>query len=164
MIGFACRCHLDLPHVTADPEALDDTDFAPFRALNDLPIGMTAHLVYDAIDPAPATVSGVMIDLIRDQIGFDGLLMTDDISMKALDGSLGDISRASLAAGCDVVLACNRTLAERAEVAGAAGEMTQEAQSRARAALAARRAPQELDKSRAEADLSRLMGGQVYDG
>jgi len=156
--------HHDLPHVSADPEALDDTDFAPFRALNDLAMGMTAHLVYDAIDPAPATISRAMIDLIRSQIGFDGLIMTDDISMKALDGSLGDISRASIAAGCDVVLACNRSLAERAEVAAAAGDMSGDAQLRAEAALVARQTPAELDITAAEAELSRLMGGQVYDG
>lgn len=160
--------HHDLPHVTADPEALDDTDFAPFRALNDLPMGMTAHLVYDAIAADPATVSPVMIELIREQIGFDGLIMTDDISMRALGGAqdrkLGDISRAAIGAGCDVVLACNRTLAERAEVAAAAGEMGPTAQIRADAAMAARHAPRELDIAGAEADLARLMGGQVYDG
>jgi len=156
--------HHDLPHVGADPEALDDTDFAPFRALNDLPMAMTAHLVYDAIDPEPATLSPAMIRLIRDQIGFDGLLMSDDISMKALKGSLEDISRATIRAGCDVVLACNRSLAERAEVAEAAGEMNEAAQVRAEAALAARRVPRELDIAAAEADLARLMGGQVYDG
>jgi len=156
--------HHDLPHVIADPEALDDTDFAPFRALNDLAMGMTAHLVYDAIDPAPATVSPVMIGLIRDQIGFDGLLMTDDISMKALGGALGDIARDAIHAGCDVVLACNRSLAERREVALAAGEMGQVAQSRAEAALATRQPPRELDIAAAEADLARLMGGQAYDG
>jgi beta-N-acetylhexosaminidase len=155
--------HLDLPHVGAEPEVLDDTDFAAFRALNDLPMGMTAHLVYDAIDPLPATISPTMIQLIRDQIGFDGLLMTDDISMKALAGSLGDITRASLAAGCDVVLACNRSLGERDEVAQAAGLMSAAAQTRAEAAITARLEPLELDIAAAEADLSRLMGGQVYE-
>ncbi|MFT7595540.1 MAG: beta-N-acetylhexosaminidase [Paracoccaceae bacterium] len=156
--------HHDLPHITADPEELDDTDFAPFRALNDLPMGMSAHLVYDAIDPNPATLSAAMIQLIRTQIGFDGLLMTDDVSMKALTGSLGDISRAAIRAGCDVVLACNRSLAERAEVAEAAQEMTDLAQARALAALAARHTPDPLDIAAAESDLLRLMNGQVYDG
>jgi beta-N-acetylhexosaminidase len=155
--------HFDLPQVDTDLEELDDTDFAPFRALNDLPMGMTAHQVFRAIDPAPATLSSVMITLIRDQIGFDGLIMTDDISMKALGGSLGDTARAAIHAGCDVVLGCNQTLEVRAEVAEAAGEMTQAAQTRAEAALAARHAPQELDIKAAEADLARLMGGQVYE-
>lgn len=155
--------HLDLPHVATDAEALDDTDFAPFRALNDLPMGMTAHLVYEAIDAAPATISPVMMRLIREQIGFDGLIMTDDISMQALTGTLDDIAKASIAAGCDVVLACNRSLTERAQVAEAAGRMGPQAQRRAEAALAARQPPRELDIAAAEADLSRLMGGQVYD-
>ncbi|MEC7256374.1 MAG: beta-N-acetylhexosaminidase, partial [Pseudomonadota bacterium] len=126
--------HFDLPQVGADPKALDDTDFAPFRALNDLPMGMTAHVVYDALDGAPATLSSKVMDIIRDQIGFDGLVMTDDISMKALRGDLGDLTRDSLAAGCDVVLLCNGTLAEREQVANAAGRMTDRAQTRALAA------------------------------
>lgn len=156
--------HYDLPHVAADAEELDDTDFAAFRMLNDLPLGMTAHLVYDAIDSAPATISAPMMRLIREQIGFDGLIMTDDISMKALRGDLADLSRASLAAGCDVVLLCNASLAERRAVAEAAGEMSEPAQIRAEAALAARQPPEELDIQAAEDELSRLMGGQVYGG
>ena len=155
--------HFDLPQVDTDLDQLEGTDFAPFRALNDLPMGMTAHQVFRAVDPAPATLSSAMITLIRDQIGFGGLIMTDDISMKALGGALGDTTRAAIQAGCDVVLGCNQTLAVRAEVAEAAGKMTLAAQSRADAALAARHAPQELDIKAAEADLARLMGGQVYE-
>ncbi len=155
--------HFDLPHVGADPEDLDDTDFAPFRALNDLPMGMTAHLVYDAIDCAPATTSATMMGLIRSQIGFDGLIMSDDISMQALSGSLADLSRASLAAGCDVVLACNRSLGERAAIAEASGQMSAAAQTRAEAALAARHPPGALDIAASEAELMALMGGQVYE-
>jgi beta-N-acetylhexosaminidase len=154
--------HFDLPHVEADIEALTEVDFAPFKALNDLPMGMTAHLVYDAIDPKPATLSTKMMGVIRDQIGFDGLIMTDDISMKALQGSLADLSRASLVAGCDVVLACNRTLSERMDIAAAAGEMTELAQSRADAALLARRTPDAIDIPDLEAQLKALSGGQVY--
>jgi len=156
--------HFDLPHVPADPEELDDTDFAAFRALNDLPMGMTAHLVYGALDSEPATLSAPVMGMIRDQIGFDGLIMTDDISMKALKGDLGQLSRAALAAGCDVVLHCNGTLSERVAVARAAGRMTAAAQARAEAALAARRAPEALDIDAAEAELSALMGGEVYVG
>lgn len=154
--------HFDLPHVSVNAEALDDTDFAPFRDLNDLPMGMTAHLVYDAIDEQPATISPRMMSVIREQIGFEGLIMTDDISMKALSGSLTDLSRAAIAAGCDVILHCNGTLAERAEVAEAAGQMTDAAQARATAALDARRDPAELDIPACEADLHRLMSGKVY--
>ncbi|MEM1005679.1 MAG: beta-N-acetylhexosaminidase [Pseudomonadota bacterium] len=155
--------HHDLPHVPLTLETLEAQDFAPFRALNDLPLGMTAHLVYDQIDPQPATISAPMMQLIRDSIGFDGLIMTDDISMKALNGSLSDLSQSALQAGCDVVLHCNGTFAERAEVMQAAGQMSAAAQSRADRALAMRTSPRELDIQAAEAELSALMGGQVYE-
>jgi len=156
--------HFDLPHVAAGAEELDDTDFAAFRMLNDLPMGMTAHLVYEALDDLPATLSPTVMSMIREQIGFDGLIMTDDISMKALKGDLADLSRASLEAGCDVVLLCNASLDERSAVAEAAGEMTETAQTRAEAALAARQTPEPLDIQAAEDELSRLMGGLVYGG
>ncbi|TDK51959.1 glycoside hydrolase family 3 N-terminal domain-containing protein [Antarcticimicrobium luteum] len=156
--------HFDLPHVAADAETLDGTDFEAFRALNDLPMGMTAHLVYDAIDGAAATLSAPVMRLIRERIGFQGLIMTDDISMRALKGDLGTLSRAALAAGCDVVLHCNGTLAERIAVAEASGTMGAAAQARAEAALAARRAPGTLDIRAAEEELSALMGGEVYGG
>ncbi|QGX98631.1 beta-N-acetylhexosaminidase [Roseovarius faecimaris] len=151
--------HLDLPVVDAEPEELLDTDFAPFRALNDLPLGMTAHLVYSQLDDAPATLSPKVMQMIREDIGFDGLIMTDDISMKALRGSLEDNARASLAAGCDVVLHCNGTFAERVAVAEASGEMTDAAQARAERALAARKAPDEVDIAALEAKLSAVMNG-----
>ncbi|NRB16771.1 MAG: beta-N-acetylhexosaminidase [Rhodobacteraceae bacterium] len=154
--------HHDLPHVGADRTSLDSTDFEVFRSLNDLPMGMTAHLVYDAIDPDPATLSAVMMRLIRQQIGFDGLIMTDDISMKALSGTPAALTRAALHAGCDVILHCNGTLAERSDTAAAAGEMTETAQIRADRALAARQTPDELDIAAAEEELSVLMGGLVY--
>lgn len=156
--------HFDLPHVSAAFEDLDDTDFEAFRALNDLPMGMTAHLVYDAIDPAPATISPVMMTLIREQIGFDGLIMTDDLSMKALKGSLTDLTAQALTAGCDVILLCNADFKDRERVAQAAGRMSDAAQVRAERAIAARHAPDELDIDAAEADLFRLMGGTVYAG
>ncbi|WP_170782559.1 beta-N-acetylhexosaminidase [Ruegeria lacuscaerulensis] len=155
--------HHDLPHVDLNQEALEGADFAPFRALNDLPMGMTAHLVYDRIDPQPATVSPTMIGLIRDKIGFDGLIMTDDISMKALSGTPEEIAGQALAAGCDVVLHCNGTFEARAKVLDAAGEMTPQAQKRAEKALSMRQKPVELDIEAAEAELSALMGGQVYE-
>ena len=154
--------HFDLPRVAADLSDLETTDFAPFRALNDLPLGMTAHLVYEALDDAPATLSPKAMGYIRDQIGFDGLIMTDDISMKALSGSLSDITQQALAAGCDVILHCNGTLAERAEVAEAADQMTDIAQARAEATLAARTSPTDIDIPACEAELKTLMSGQVY--
>ena len=79
--------HKELPRVTASLETLRSQDFAAFAALNDLPLGMTAHLVYEALDEHPATISGQVMAMIRSQIGFGGLIMTDDISMKALAGS-----------------------------------------------------------------------------
>lgn len=153
--------HKDLPHVAA-PEAALERDFAPFRALNDLPMGMTAHLVYDALDPTPATTSPKMMKMIRDEIGFGGLIMTDDISMQALSGPLADRPRASLAAGCDVVLHCNGDLAEMQEVAEASGEMTEAAQSRAMAVLAARPTPVPVDISALTAELEALLAGQRH--
>ena len=137
--------HHDLPTVTASEADLAALDFAPFRALNDLPMGMTAHIRFTALDDAPATASPRMIGLIRDRIGFDGLLMTDDITMNALSGTQADRATASIAAGCDLVLHCNGTIAEMEPVVAAAGPMSEDAQRRADAALAQRRPPQDLD-------------------
>lgn len=131
--------HLELPVVDLGLEALRAVDFAPFRALNDLPMAMTAHLVFSALDPdQPATQSPVMIRLIREEIGFDGLLMTDDLNMQALAGTLAERTGRSLAAGCDIALHCKGDLAEMQEVAAAAGEMGPRAFARAEAAVAAR--------------------------
>ncbi len=139
--------HHGLPTVTAPESDLDALDFAPFRALNDLPMGMTAHIRFTALDDAPATASARMIGLIRDLIGFDGLLMTDDITMNALSGSEADRAAAAIAAGCDLVLHCNGDIAAMEPVVAAAGPMTPDAQRRAAAALARRRDPQEdLDR------------------
>jgi beta-N-acetylhexosaminidase len=154
--------HKDLPRVTAPMEQLEQIDFAAFQALNHLPMAMTAHLVYEAFDDRPATTSPVMMQLIREKIGFEGLVMSDDISMKAMRGAPQDIARATLDAGCDVVLFCNAPLSERRAVAEAAGQMTAAAQSRAEAALAARKAPAELDIQASEDELAALTGGQVY--
>jgi len=154
--------HLDLPRVTASLDDLRATDFAPFAALNDLPMAMTAHLVYDAIDEAPATLSPRVMQLIRDEMGYDGLIMTDDISMKALRGDLGQISRDALAAGCDVVLLCNGSLAERRLVAEASGQMTDAAQARADRALAARKEPDSVDIAALDAQLGALLDGRCH--
>src|SRR5262249_45498387 len=104
--------HRSLPVVEADRATLESSDFAAFKPLARLPLGMTAHVVFSAIDPlAPATTSGTMVqEVIRGTIGFDGLLMSDDISMNALSGTLAERSRAALGAGCDLVLHCNGTL------------------------------------------------------
>lgn len=151
--------HKDLPRVTESADVLRTSDFAPFKALNHLPMAMTAHIVFTAFDDVPATCSSTMIDLIRDEIGFGGLLMTDDISMEALSGTIGARSSAAIAAGCDVVLHCNGDLAERAEVAAAAGALTPAAQVRAKVALAARRVPEVVDMAALDAELSQLLTG-----
>ncbi|MDO5530133.1 MAG: glycoside hydrolase family 3 N-terminal domain-containing protein, partial [Paracoccus sp. (in: a-proteobacteria)] len=109
--------HHELPHTDAPLEDLIESDFAPFRALADLPLGMSAHIRFSALDDAPATQSARMVGLIRDEIGFDGLLMTDDISMQALSGSIGARSAAAIAAGCDLVLNCHGIMEEMEEVA-----------------------------------------------
>ncbi|MFK7764902.1 MAG: beta-N-acetylhexosaminidase [Roseobacter sp.] len=151
--------HFDLPTVSLDRDALVGVDFAPFQALSDVPMGMTAHLVYDAIDSVPATLSPKMISVIRDEIGFENLIMTDDISMKALSGTLSDITIGALTAGCDVILHCNGSLAERQEVAAAAGEMSFAAQTRALRALSARKTPDHIDIPAMQAQLDTLLSG-----
>lgn len=161
--GRATRdTHLDLPVVDTPLEELAATDFMPFAALSDLPMGMTAHLVFSALDSRPATVSPACIRVIRNDIGFDGLLMTDDISMQALSGGLSARCRAALDAGCDVILHCNDTFTERREVAEAAGEMTDAAQTRAKRAMAARTAPSQIDIPALEAELETLLNGRIY--
>jgi beta-N-acetylhexosaminidase len=130
--------HLALPEVRAGRAELD-ADVAPFRALADLPMAMTAHVVYPALDPgAPATQSAAVVRLIREEIGFDGLLMTDDLSMRALRGGFAERASRALAAGCDVVLHCNGDASEMAEVASAVPELAGAAARRAEAALALR--------------------------
>jgi beta-N-acetylhexosaminidase len=138
--------HHDLPVVDLGLEELRRIDFAPFRALADLPMAMTAHLVFAALDPdLPATQSPTMIRLIREEIGFRGLLMTDDLNMQALSGSLAERAARSLAAGCDIALHCKGDLGEMLAVAAAAGEMGPAARARAEAALAARTPALDLD-------------------
>ncbi|WP_106744116.1 glycoside hydrolase family 3 N-terminal domain-containing protein [Yoonia maritima] len=154
----AVDSHLNLPTVTATRDELNVKDFAPFKALNDLPMGMSAHLVFTAIDPTgPATTSPAMIKVIRNDIGFDGLLMTDDLSMEALSGTVADRATASIAAGCDVVLHCNGDAAEMQLVAAAAGDMTKAAQKRADFALSLRNPPEIVDIAALEAELEALL-------
>ena len=158
----AADSHHDLPRVTTTARTLAETDFAAFEALADLPMAMTAHVVYTAIDERPATLSPGVIAHIRDSIGFDGLLMTDDISMKALSGDLAGLTGDALAAGCDVVLHCNGHLEEARAVAEAAGAMSAPAQARADRALAARQPPDGADTATLTAQLDALTGGPVH--
>ena len=159
--------HQSLPAVSTDRQTLDRTDFAAFRPLKALPMAMTAHVVFNAIDPmVPATLSPRIVrDVIRDSIGFQGLLMSDDISMGALSGSIAERSRAAIAAGCDVVLHCN-------------GEMAANARSRCercrcwpapRRGAPRRRLPrgghaQPIDMAASRAEFSRLCGRRLAAG
>jgi beta-N-acetylhexosaminidase len=151
--------HLRLPVVTESEEELDQTDFSPFQTLSALPMAMTAHVVFSAIDPAqPATTSATIIErVIRGLIGFQGLLMTDDVSMNALAGTIAERSRASLAAGCDVVLHCNGKLDEMREVAAAVPMLSGLSAQRAAHALALRRPPEPFDPIAAREQLDDLI-------
>lgn len=155
--------HLSLPRVDAPRDELLAWDFAPFRALADMPMAMTAHIVFSAYDAeAPATQSPAVIGAIRDDIGFGGLLMTDDVNMESLAGSLADRTARSMAAGCDVALHCNGTLSEMRDVADAAGQMTEAARARAVAVLAARKPATAVDIAALEAELSGLTAQAVH--
>jgi len=149
--------HLELPVVHEDAAVLRASDFAAFEALNDLPMAMTAHITYTAFDDRPATLSPTMIDVIRNEIGFAGLLMTDDISMKALTGTLAELSRLSIDAGCDVVLHCNGDLGEMEDVAAASGTLSEAASARAEAALALRCTPEPVNLSELRAQYDALV-------
>ena len=151
--------HLALPRVDTSRDVLESTDFAAFRPLAGLPVGMTAHVVFSAIDPTrPATTSAIMVgDVIRRFIGFDGLLMSDDISMGALSGSLAERSRASLAAGCDLVLHCNGQLDEMQAVAAEAPKLDGEAARRADRALSLRKPPSDFDVEAGRARFAAMM-------
>lgn len=150
--------HAKLPVVSADRATLEATDFAAFRRLADLPMAMTAHVVFSALDPvAPATISATIVgQVIRDSIGFKGLLMSDDISMGALSGSIAERSRAAIAAGCDVVLHCNGEMPEMLAVAGAVPALAGAAARRADAALASKRPPTAIDPAAGRAEFLRL--------
>jgi beta-N-acetylhexosaminidase len=151
--------HFKLPEVATSKTELEQTDFAAFRPLSDLPMAMTAHVVFSALDPAhPATTSATIIEqVIRGVIGFQGLLMSDDVSMNALAGSIAERSRAIFAAGCDVVLHCNGKLDEMREVAAETPELSGKPLERAKRALASRSAPQPLDRVKARAELKALI-------
>src|SRR5205814_5532095 len=136
--------HLQLPTVDTAGTQLQRVDFAAFKPLADLPMAMTAHVVFSALDPAqPATTSATIIEeVIRGVIGFQGLLMSDDVSMNALAGSIAERTRAIITAGCDMVLHCNGDLDEMRDVASETPELTGEALQRAIRALASRKEPQ----------------------
>jgi beta-N-acetylhexosaminidase len=151
--------HERLPVVGADIAMLEASDFRPFRALNDLPLGMTAHVVFSAIDPMqPATTSPTIIrQVIRSSIGFAGALMSDDISMGALSGTIAERTRAAIAAGCDLVLHCNGTIEEMEVVAAEVPRLAGAAAERTAAALGARGAPSSIDVAAARQEFATLI-------
>jgi beta-N-acetylhexosaminidase len=151
--------HHRLPLVDTSAAELERTDFAAFRPLADLPMAMTAHVVFSALDPAqPATTSATMIEqVIRGSIGFQGLLMSDDVSMNALQGTIAQRTQAAFAAGCDVVLHCNGKMDEMRQVAAEAPMLTGSALLRANAALAARKTPQPFDRVAGRKELDDLV-------
>lgn len=152
--------HQELPVVNADRATLEAIDFHCFAGFADCPMAMTAHVVYQAIDPLrPATLSArVLRDVVRKQLGFSGLLMSDDLSMKALGGSFTDRTHAALDAGCDVVLYCWGVMEEMQEVAKAAFPLKGKAMARAKAALRQRRKPIPFDERTAKRDYDHIMG------
>jgi beta-N-acetylhexosaminidase len=158
--------HFKLPKVDTAKVELERTDFAAFSPLADLPMAMTAHVVFSALDPAqPATTSATIIEqVIRGVIGFQGLLMSDDVSMNALAGSIAERTRAIFTAGCDMVLHCNGKLDEMREVASQTPELSGKALERAQRALALRKAPQAFDRAAARAELDALIDQAKAEG
>ena len=155
--------HHELPVVDAPRRALEETDFAPFRVMSDMPMAMTAHVVYAAFDKVrSATVSPVVVrQVMRRSIGFGGLIMTDDLGMKALQGGLTALAEQSLAAGCDVALHCSGKLDENRQVVAGAKSLAGAALRRARAALTRIvHTPEPLDEGEARARFAELMSGR----
>ena len=151
--------HLDLPRVQGDLGSLQMHDFEAFRQLNTIEMGMTAHLVFEDIDPNhPATHSVAMIDIISEQIGFNGLLMTDDISMEALSGPLDLRARRALSAGCDIVLHCNGQMDQMQLLADNSDGMGEASQMRAARVLAQRPEVQPVDIQQVKAEFDALLG------
>jgi beta-N-acetylhexosaminidase len=158
--GANADSHEALPTVSASRAELEQTDFEPFRRLRDLPMAMTAHVLYSALDPDnAATVSPKIIgEIIRGSIGFDGLLMTDDLSMKALKGSLRERAERALEAGCDIVLHCNGDMSEMQKIAVACPRLEGAAARRAAAAIKARKSPLEkINLAEAHARFSAML-------
>ena len=151
--------HVALSRLTQPLEELEARDFAPFRALSDAPMAMTAHVVVEALDPErPATTSPAVMAYVRNALGLTGLIMTDDVSMGALDGPVAERGAAALAAGCDVVLHCDGDMGEMAALAAAVPAMSEAAAGRAARALERRRAPEPFDAAGAAARLAALGG------
>lgn len=150
--------HKELPLIDLPRAALEETDFAPFKALADLPLGMTAHIRLPFLGELPATLNPEAIALLREDWGFSGALMTDDIGMGALSDPIREIAASAIAAGCDLVLHCNDDLVGFAAAAEGAGRLSGAALARCEAALAHRRAPEPVDFADLAQQLSAMTG------
>jgi len=149
--------HLDLPRIMIPLDGLQ-SDFAPFRALQDCPLGMSAHVIYDALDPENcATQSNAAINYIRTDIGFDGAIMTDDLSMQALKGTHRDRATKALTAGCDLILHCNGNMNEMVEVASVIPRLTGLSAMRTNRAIGLRTEPEAFDLNDARQSLTSLL-------
>lgn len=153
-----CDSHHELPVVGASKDDLRTVDFAPFKAFRDAPMGMTAHVVFEAYDNEPATTSKSVIDqVIRGEIGFDGLLISDDLKMKALGGSFESRTRRAIDAGCDIALICNATMEEKISAAKAAPALDGQSANRAQTAMAQLKTPERKDVAPLYAELNALL-------
>ncbi len=153
--------HEELPVCDKTRAELEESDFCSFRNLNTIPLGMTAHVLYPEIDSDyPATISAKMIEIIRNSIGFDGLLMADDLSMGALGGSIKSRARKAIDAGCDIILHCNGEMAEMVDIVAESGTMNDLAQERAEKALSLRQKPEEIDLEKLLKDYTLLANFQ----
>ena len=153
--------HYACPTVDTPHDELTCTDFAPFYALNGMPWAMTAHIVYRALDPtAPATLSRRIIgEIIRGEIGFEGVLVSDDLSMRALGGELGERTRRALDAGCDLALHCNGDPCEMEEIATAARPISPDGAARLARGESMRCLPSEFDRPETERRFDALIAG-----
>lgn len=154
--------HEDLPVVGATLEELQRTDFVPFRTLRHIPWAMTAHIIYSAIDDKnPATLSKPVVDIIRKDIGYEGIIITDDLSMKALKGPYEERVAKAVGAGCDIMLHCNGTLEERRQIAEATPKLNEELALRIEKSLQAVADPAKDNElhATAETELKALLAG-----
>lgn len=152
--------HLALPEIDTDIERLDATDFIPFKALNDAPMAMTAHITLTKVDKShPLTLSKTgMAKIVRGKIGYDGLVMTDDLDMKALSGDLRDLASQAIAAGCDIALHCDGDMGKMIKVAEGVPRLSGKSLERARIAENCTAAPSAFDVVAARAELSDFLG------
>ena len=155
--------HKALPIIRTDTDTLRATDYVPFKAFADAPMAMTAHVVLRAVDPdRPITLSKkAMSSVVRGELGYDGLVMSDDLDMKALSGDLKDLTEQALTAGCDIALHCNGKMGAMVKVAKGAKPLRGDALRRAAMAEFYASRPEGFDAEAGQAELDNLLGGPV---